>query len=52
LPGRHTIEARKGGYVTLKDTIEIDKPLEKELKLAKIGAGPVPKKCGQFLKCK
>jgi hypothetical protein len=54
LPGKHTVEARKTGFVTFKETIDIEKPVEKELKLAKIGTAlpPPPKKCGKFLKCK
>jgi serine/threonine protein kinase len=57
LPGRHTIEARKAGYLLRKETIELElgKPQEKDLFLAKLGSPPPPatsKKCGQFIKCR
>ena len=33
LPGKHTLEARKVGYITVKETISVDKSLAKEVRL-------------------
>jgi len=51
LPGKHTLEARKAGYYTRKETIviEADKPTQKELPLQRRRKRQVPKPCGQFL---
>ena len=50
LPGKHTLEARKAGYITRKETIEIEagKPTKKEI-LMRRPRKRQPKPCGQFL---
>ena len=57
LPGKHTLELTKAGYLPRKEIIdvEIGAPVEKEYPLQKPGPRPKPKPkpCGQFLKpCK
>ncbi|MBM4373548.1 MAG: protein kinase [Deltaproteobacteria bacterium] len=44
LPGKHTIEARRaiGGYIPLKETVDVEKPLEKTMRLFKAGPLPAP----------
>jgi hypothetical protein len=44
LPGKHTIEARRaiGGYIPLTETIDVDKPFEKTLRLFRAGPLPAP----------
>jgi hypothetical protein len=54
LPGKHTVEAFKGGYATRKESfdVELGGPVEKKFVMVPTNAAaPQPKKkCGKFLK--
>jgi hypothetical protein len=40
LPGKHTLEARRAGYITVKETVDVDKAMQKEVRFFK--PGPLP----------
>jgi len=52
LPGKHTVEATKRGYVPRKESlvVELGEPVEKKLVLVRITGAPPKKNCGKFLK--
>ncbi|MBW2523821.1 MAG: hypothetical protein JRI23_06585, partial [Deltaproteobacteria bacterium] len=52
LPGKHTVEATKQGYVPRKESVEVElgDPIEKKIVLVRITAAPRKKNCGKFLK--
>jgi serine/threonine protein kinase len=51
LPGKHTVQVAKAGYVPRKDTFEVElgKPIEKKYPLVRVTTTP-KRPCGKFLK--